>query len=176
VVNSGKIIRAAEGYLELEMFEDALAELEGLASGARRAGIAAQSLRVRCMMGLKRWAEGAAIARDWVREDTNFLEMYLWGAYCIRRAESLESASEFLYSVQLADVDTSPALPLYWFNLGCYECQRGHRIETLDLVGLAIDAEPSLLELALKDEDLEPVWEELNSEGGELEDVEEVEE
>jgi hypothetical protein len=168
VVNFKKMITVAEGYLELEMFEDALEELEALPGEEARASDGVRSLRLRGMMGMKRWSDGAALAREWVQENASCLDIYLWGAYCIRRAESLEEGCAFLLSAPLADVEDSPALSLYWFNLGCYRCQLGNHGDALDLVARAIDAEPGFAKLALEDEDLEPIREELAAEWTEI--------
>jgi hypothetical protein len=46
----------------------------------------------------------------------------------------------------------------YWFNRGCYHWQLGDLEDAKSCVRRAVDLDKSFQQMALDDEDLEPLW------------------
>ncbi len=116
-------------------------------------------MRLAVLQAMERWEMGATIARGAIRLYPESPDLYLTGAYCIRRAECLEAAKLFL---ELGS-DYLEGEALYWYNLGCYECQLGDLDRAGEYVGKACAMEAEYKRLALDDTDLEPLWERLSS-------------
>ena len=49
----------------------------------------------------------------------------------------------------------------YWFNRGCYHCQFGELEDAKACVKRAVELDKRFQQMALDDEDLEPLWAEL---------------
>lgn len=156
-----KILTAAQGYRELGMYEDAWAELEALPFDDTRTSSRVLDLRVECCMGLEKWAMGAEIARGGIKKDRECLALYIHGAYCIRRSESLEAAFDFLVSGHLYADKEQPARGFWWFNMACYHSQLGRIEQARDCLKHAVEADERLRDLVFEDEDLEPLWDSL---------------
>jgi hypothetical protein len=158
VINPERILSAAQGFIELGMFEDAWDELESLPFDESRVSGPVLDLRVQWCMGQEKWDMGAKIARGGIEKNPECLELYLSGSYCIRRCGGLEEAFEFLVKGHLSGYLGQPARGMYWFNLGCYHCQLGRNKEALDCVGQAVEVDKVFQRLAVEDKDLEPLW------------------
>lgn len=48
----------------------------------------------------------------------------------------------------------------YWFNRGCYHCQLGELEDAKTCVKRAVELDKRFQQMALDDEDLEPLWDE----------------
>ena len=155
--NSRNLI-AAQGYLELGMFDDALGELDQLPE-EERSGELATCFRLDIYNAAKRWSEGAQVAREGIEMHPDCSHLYIMGAYAIRRAEDdLQAAFDFLKSGHLCMDQSKTEAPMFWFNLGCYHSLLGDMDEALKCVGTAVDFDVSYKKLALSDPDLEPLW------------------
>lgn len=146
-------LTVADGYLELSMHQEALDALDQ---------IAPETKHERCQVILKRlvilemmedWVESGKVAREAIQSLSNYSsDLYLKGAYAIRRAEGVESALQFLKSGEPCCHYTS----LWWFYLGCYYCVLGQFDEAKAHVYKAV----GFGKRALEEEDLKPLWEE----------------
>lgn len=146
-------LTAALGYHALGMHQDAWDELERMPPGDRPR-IEVIVMRLSILQALEKWSMGAEIARGAIQPYPDCGDLYVLGAYCIRRAENVEAAFEFLQKGE-------PCLenePCFWFNLGCYHCQLGRLDEAKECVGRAIELDRNYRAMALEDEDLEPLW------------------
>ena len=145
---------AALGYHELGMHRDGLDELAKIPeSQCERHEVTGMQLSM--LQAMAEWERGAALARDGVEKFPEAGDLYLAGAYCIRRSEGLESALAFLKR----GADCLADEPCYWFNLGCYHCQLGALDEARDCVERAIGLDENYQRLANDDEDLKPLRE-----------------
>jgi Tfp pilus assembly protein PilF len=102
---------------------------------------------------------GAQIARGAVRGWPECPDLYILGAYMVRRAEDVRAALEFLRSGEPCMADVAN----YWFNVGCYHCQLGDLDEAKACVKKAVGLDRRFRKMALEDADLEPLWDELGS-------------
>jgi Tfp pilus assembly protein PilF len=149
-------LTAAQGYLELGMGQDAWDELEEMPA-RDRARSEVVIMRLVILQSMARWDKAAEIARGAVGAYPDCSDLYLIGAYAIRRAEDVRAAFEFLQEGCTCLVDNAA----YWFNRGCYLCQLGEMEDAKMSVRRAVDLDKSFQQMALDDEDLEPLWDQL---------------
>ena len=145
---------AALGYHELGMHQDALIELDRIPESHRQR-LEPLRLRLSVLQTMTEWEQGAALAREAIGRYPESGDLFLAGAYCIRRAETLEAAFAFLEQGRSC-LETEPC---FWFNLGCYHCQFGRLEETKECVERAIALDGNYRTLAAVDGDLEPLRE-----------------
>jgi len=149
-------LRAAIGFIELGMLEDAISELESLPPEDRdRSSVLA--LRVEIYRTAGSWSLMEVAARElWKRHPD---EPVYWTnlAWAVRRLDSLVAARDIL----LEAVERFPSDAMTHFNLGCYACQLGDIEQAKTRVGKAIELDAKFNLLALDDHDLEPLWKRL---------------
>ena len=150
-------LQAAQGYLELGMFEDAIAELDQLPE-SERDGEFATCFRLDIYNATEKWQEAARVAREGIERHPDCSHLYIMGAYAIRRAESLDAGKEFLLKGHLCMEEGKVETPMFWFNLGCYHSRLGDQENALSCVGNAVKIDANYKKLALVDPDLEPLW------------------
>lgn len=80
----------------------------------------------------------------------------LW-AYAIRRADSIEQARLILVNT----VERLPNVAIFHYNLACYECQLGDLEKAKTTLRTAFKLEPQYRVMALDDEDLRPMWDQI---------------
>jgi tetratricopeptide (TPR) repeat protein len=144
---------AAYGYIELEMFEEANAELEETDPFCRHLPEVLVA-RLAIYHGLKKWELLAVIAKklaDWnPKEPGFFIEL----AYATRRAESIQAA----HAILTRAADLHPTDPTIQFNLACYEAQMGNLDRAKAHLKRATEIDAKFRLTALDDPDLEPLW------------------
>jgi len=111
-------LRAAEGYLELGMTEDALVEVEAIEK-EHRLRLDVVLMRMEILRVMKRWAEGAKLGQEALMMHVNCGALYLVTAYAVRRSIGLTQARDILLSGEHA----LKKEPMFFFNMGCYQCQ-----------------------------------------------------
>ncbi len=124
-------LTAAQGYLELGMFDDALAELDQLPEEERE-GELATCFRLDLHNQAKDWSKGAQVASEGIEQHPDCSHLYIMGAYAIRRAEDdLQAAFDFLKSGHLCMDQSKTEAPMFWFNMGCYHSLLGSQEDAL---------------------------------------------
>ena len=112
-------LRAAPGYIELEMFEEANAELEEIDPFCRHLPEVLMA-RLAIYHGLKKWDLLAVVAKkltEWnPKEPGFFVEL----AYATRRAESIHAA----HAILTRAASLHPTDPTIQFNLACRRIRR----------------------------------------------------
>jgi tetratricopeptide (TPR) repeat protein len=147
-------LRAAIGFIELGMLEDAASELESLPPEDRDMS-SVLALRVEIYRTAGSWKLMEVAARElWKRhpEEPDYWTNLAWA---VRRLDSLVAARDIL----LKAVERFPCDAMTQFNLGCYACQLGDIEQAKTRVGKAIELDAKFKLLALDDPDLEPLWE-----------------
>ena len=148
-----RTLLVATGYAELGMWSEAWDELEAI-DDAARVSFDVLALRLEVLVQLKRWEPAAILADSLIAKGVTAAEIFLNGAYAVRRCRSLTEAKEFLLKgPHLAGKD-----PHFHFNLACYECQLGNIPAAKEQLEHAFKLDASLREDALDDPDLEPLW------------------
>jgi tetratricopeptide (TPR) repeat protein len=149
-------LRAAIGFIELGMLEDAVSELESLPPEDRdRSSVLA--LRVEIYRTAGSWSLMEVAARELWKRHPDEPVYWINLAWAVRRLDSLVAARDFL----LEAVDRFPGDAMTHFNLGCYACQLGDIEQAKTRVGKAIELDAKFKLLALDDADLEPLWKQI---------------
>ena len=151
-------LQIAEGYLELGMLVDAIAEIENLPP-VLKASSPALEKRMEIYRAGARWALMEVVARELWKRHTD--EPAYWNhlAWAVRRAESIEAA----HALMMEAAGRFPHDAMTNFNLGCYACQLGNIDEAKLRVGRAVELEAKFKLLAIDDPDLEPMWDTLKA-------------
>jgi len=144
-----RTLLAAQGYAELSMYDDALAELDALPGEALKTAEALE-LRTVILMQAKRWPDALATSRELCQAEPLKSGGFIHTAYCLHELGQTAAARDYL----LNGPHALHAEPTYHYNLACYECALGH----LDLARLHLDKSVSMdkkmRELARRDPDL----------------------
>lgn len=150
-----------DGFLDLHMREQAGRELDAIPSDFR-GHAAVRRLQLRLLLDQQSWAEARDLARSIRDADPTTHDMWILLAYATRRCESVAAARRVLEEA----AHKFPGVPVIRFNLACYACQSGQLDDARRLLHQAFVLDRSFRETAQEDEDLRPLWSEL--EGGRL--------
>jgi len=144
-----RTLLAAQGYSELSMFDDAIAELDALPEEATRVSTVIE-LRTVILMQAKRWKPALAVSRDLCRAEPEKTTGFIHAAFCLHELGRTAEARDVL----LAGPDVLHAEPTFHYNLACYECALGH----LDLARMhlekSIELDKKMRDFAKVDPDL----------------------
>lgn len=145
-------INAAQGYLELGMTDEALAELERV-PGADRAHWDVEQLRVYILMRARRWAD-ALQACEGLRARRPDLSLgYIHGAFCLHELGRTAEAMKLLMEGPASLLRE----PVYFYNLGCYHAVLGNPEEAQNCLQMSFNMDGKFREIARYDPDLESV-------------------
>jgi tetratricopeptide (TPR) repeat protein len=150
-------LRAAHGYIELGLFEEANAELEEIDPFCRHLPEVLMA-RLAIYHGLKKWELLAVVAErlaEWNPQEPGF---FVELAYATRRAESIHAA----HAILTRAASLHPTDGTIQFNLACYEAQMGSLERAKAHLKRATEIDTRFKLMALEDPDLEPLWTELN--------------
>lgn len=149
-----KVMVAAQGYLELEMPDEALREINSLPPDVL-AEEGPLQVKMAILMRLKRWAEALAICADLRRLFPEQTVGFVHGAFCLHETGRTREAKELLLS-------GPPSLlqePTYHYNLGCYDAVLGNLDEAQNHLRLSFQLNEKFREIAKYDPDLKAVSE-----------------
>lgn len=149
-----RTLLAAQGYCELGMSAEALAEIESVPEELRDHP-AVLELRLVILMQAKRWKTALAAGRELTKIEPDKNIGYIHSAFCLHELGNTEAARQML----LAGPETLHAEPVFHYNLACYECMLGH----LDLARVHLDKsfelDKKFRDYAMTDPDLEKLRE-----------------
>ena len=144
-----RTLLAAQGYSELSMYDDALAELDTLPAATLKTAEALE-LRTVILMRAKRWKDALATGHELCATEPQKTGGFIHTAFCLHELGRTTEARDCL-------LNGPPALhaePTFHYNLACYECALGH----LDLARLHLDKsfsmDKKMRDLAKRDPDL----------------------
>ena len=149
-------VEAAEGYVELGMFMDADAELERIDADVPHVA-EVLAVRVEIYRNLEKWELMQAVAKKLAVDWDGDPQWWLCWAFATRRAESVEAARRILHLA----VTNHPNAAIIQYNLACYECQLGDLERAKHYLKQAFDLDKKFRLVALEDEDLKPLWEQM---------------
>ena len=116
-----RTLLAAQGYSELLMFDDALAELASLPEEAAR-DPAVVELRAVILIQAKRWKPALTTSHDLCRAAPDKASGFIHAAFCLHELGRTEEARDTL----LAGPAVLHSEPTFHYNLACYEFQLGN--------------------------------------------------
>jgi predicted Zn-dependent protease len=145
-------IAAAQGYLELGMADEALAELQRVPAEDRTHNDVEQ-LRVYILMRARRWTEALQASESLRKERPDLSLGYIHGAFCLHEMGRTGEA--------MALLQEGPASllrePVYFYNLGCYHAVLGNPEEAQTYLQMSFNMDGKFREIARYDPDLENV-------------------
>lgn len=145
-------LEAVEGYLTLELYQDAWEELECLPP-ALEAEHAVLELRCEIYQRLEKWSSARVLAESMAHQFPENPAWWLSWAFALRREQTVEAARGVLWEA----VQRHPGVGLISYNLACYSCVLGELDEARRLLTRAFAIDPGLKKIALDDEDLRPL-------------------
>jgi predicted Zn-dependent protease len=125
-----RTLLAAQGYSELSMPDDALAELDSLPEETAK-DTTVLELRAVILMQAKRWKPALATSRELCRAEPEKTGGFIHTAFCLHELGRTDEARDCL----LHGPNALHTEPTFYYNLACYECALGH----LDLARLHLD-------------------------------------
>ena len=146
-------ISAAQGYSELAMYDDALAELNAIAPEfAERTDVLETRLLV--LMHAMRWKESLVVSRKLCKSNPDSASGFIHAAFCLHELGRTQDAKALL-------VEGPPTLlkePTYHYNLACYEARLGNLAEAHAHLETSFAMDRKFREFAKSDSDLQPLW------------------
>ena len=152
-----KHLRAATGYLDLGMPEDAWNQLEAI-EARHRGLLEVFRLRLEVCRAMHKWGLMAEIANHLHKAEPQDPGHSLDLAYAIRRVRGEDEAAAVLERARML----FPKEPLLPYNLACYRAVSGNLTEAKRLLAEAFSMDASLRITALDDPDLVGVWDSFN--------------
>ena len=147
-----KQVMAVQGYVELGLLVDAEAELDEIDP---KLDVAAM-LRCDLFSRQSRWQEMKELAEERVRHSPQNSQWWISWAYAVRRIESVDAAREILVEAR----ESHPDEPIIVYNLACYASVSENYDEARELLDQAIALDAVCKEMAAKDDDLKPLFQE----------------
>ena len=151
-----RVLKAAEGYFQLYMWQDAWDELEELDPKYRHLQPVI-TLRVLILNNLEKWEEAAIIGKGALRQYREFGPLYLATADALRNSAGAGEAKAVLVRGEPFLKDEG----VFHFLLACYECQLGDMDAAKRELKTSFNLDARLRERMLHEPDLEQVWESL---------------
>jgi predicted Zn-dependent protease len=146
-------LKAAMGYLDLGMAQDAWNELEKLPPFLKDRD-AVLDLRIEIFQRLEKWESARVLAESLAKRFPENPSWWLHWAYSLRREKSVEAAQ----AVLMEAASVHPDMPLIPYNLACYSCVLGNLEAGRILLARAFSMSPHLKKKALDDPDLDPIF------------------
>lgn len=159
------LVRAAEGWLELNLPAEAEAELSQLSPGAQSHPLVLQA-RWQLHAHQNQWTLAHTVAEALVQIFPGEVIAWVHRAYAARRKDGggLQAAWDALRPA----AELFPGETIVPYNLACYACQLGKHDDARHWLGRALEvagkqtARDSLRRMALADPDLAPLREEIS--------------
>ncbi len=151
-------LQRADGFMDLGMWKHARQEMEHVPDPYRKSGPWLEA-QFRLAAEAGNWPEAAALAVQLKNRNPDEAAFWVQLAYAVRRAESIEAARAILSEC----LEKFPKVAVIPFNLACYECRLGNNEQAMAWLKRAFEIDPTCQRMALEDEDLRPLWDQLES-------------
>lgn len=151
---SDQIITAAQGYFELEMYGEAITELDKLPL-ADQIRPDVLEMRVLILMKDHLWREALSASEKLCAVAPEAAVGFIHTAYCLHELGKTQQAKELLLEGPAALVNDAT----YHYNLACYECVLGHHDTARAYLQASLALDENLRAFAAADPDLKPLHE-----------------
>jgi tetratricopeptide (TPR) repeat protein len=152
-----RALLAAQGYLELGMVEEALAELSFFQPQEINDPDLLE-LRLHILMQEGRWSEALLSAEELLRLNASAVPAYIHGAFALHELGRTAEARDLLKrGPEILRND-----PTYHYNIGCYEAVLGNRELAKESLKKSFALDESYRDFAKKDPDLAAIRNELS--------------
>ncbi len=147
-----RLLTAAEGYIELGMYDHALASLEEI-EGPDKTGFEANFLRGDALRNLERHEEALAAFHRASEERPADIDLLMAMAWCYKRTNQLPRA---ITSMEQA-YKIAPGKAIILYNLSCYWSLAGNKTQALSWLGRALRMDASYRQLIDDESDFDPL-------------------
>jgi tetratricopeptide (TPR) repeat protein len=151
-------IIAAQGYVELGLYQEAAAELSPLPA-AMHDRVDVIEITLLCLMGGHQWEAALALATKLCRQEPMEPGGFIHAAFCLhelgRTAEAVDILSRGPATLRTKAV--------YYYNMGCYHACLGHFDKSLTYLERAFEMDGELRQHSRKDHDLDCLRAQLES-------------
>ena len=137
------------GYIDLEMYEEAWRELDGL-SPEKRDSADAFGMRIIIRLDQSNVEEALALSIKLCKAHPESHAGFIQGAFCLHQLGRTEEAIDHLQSGPESLLDE----PVYFYNLACYELALGKQQAALTWLRQSVDMDRTFRARALTDPDL----------------------
>lgn len=151
-------IIAAQGYVELGLYQEASAELAPLPVTLHDR-VDVIEITLLCLMGGHRWAEALALATKLCRQEPAEPGGFIHAAFCLHELSRTAEAVDVLSR----GPSTLRTKAVYYYNMGCYHACLGHSDKSLSYLERAFEMDGELRLHAKKDHDLDCLRAQLES-------------
>jgi predicted Zn-dependent protease len=153
---SERALLAAQGYLELGMVEEALAELVAIQTPAISDPDLIE-LRLHILMQGGRWSDALASAEELLQLNSSALPAYIHGAFALHELGRTAEARDLL----LRGPEVLRKDPTFHYNIGCYEAVLGNCDSAMQSLKKSFALDETYRDFAKQDPDLEAIRAEL---------------
>lgn len=151
-MNPAGQLEAIIGYYNLELFEEALNEMGGLPHGVRlRPELRAMESAI--LIRQKNWTRALDLAQRLCLELPDQPSPWLDTSYCLHEMGRTLEARDHL----LLGPDCLQTLPVYFYNMACYEAQIGNVRQARKYLDQACEMDDDYIRIAASDPDLEAI-------------------
>ena len=155
-------LNAALGWLGLNAPADARAELDAI-EPAQQSHPAVLETRWLLCAHEENWDDGLLVAGLECQVTPESASGWLHRAYALRRAEN--GGLEPAWNALLPAAEKFPTEPVVPYNLACYACQLNQLTDARQWLenAVSIGGKEAIQKMALADDDLKPLWEEIKA-------------
>jgi predicted Zn-dependent protease len=149
-------IRVVEGYAELGMLQDALAQLDEL-EPEHQDRLAILRMRIEIVLRKRDWQEALQLCLRSCSAHPGESSGYIHAAFCLHELGRTLEAKQTLLDGPAVLLDE----PVYYYNLACYETVLGNLPQAKVYLRASFRLDKSFQELAKCDPDLQRIRDEL---------------
>jgi predicted Zn-dependent protease len=151
-----QIVRIAEGYSELGMLDDALAQLDQLET-EHEDRLEILRMRVEILLQKQNWQDALPLSLRLCAMNPSQPDGYVHAAFCLHELGRTSDAKQTLLDGPATLLDE----PVYYYNLACYDTVLGNLEQAKAYLRASFRLDKSFRELAKRDPDLKQIWDEL---------------
>jgi tetratricopeptide (TPR) repeat protein len=150
-----QILKEAEGYLELNLPEQALATLDRAGEGGTFRGHVLY-LRGEALRSLQRYPEALEALREAAELSPSNVHIWLALGWCYKRNGRIDLAIDSLEQAQYTDPEP-PTAALLLYNLACYWSLAGDKHQALSSLARAIAIDAHYRDMVGSEPDFDPL-------------------
>ncbi len=147
-----RTLKAAQGYTDLGMLEDARKNLDAL-TGSIRTTNDFLATELALLLKEKDWEAAAHSAGRLNERSPELTDPWIQHAYCLHELGRSLEAIDVLES----GPDSLRSMPVYFYNMSCYHAQSGKLATARIMLDKCLDLDDSFLKSARTDPDLQPL-------------------
>src|ERR1700719_3475700 len=151
-----QIVRIAEGYSELGMLDDALAQLDQLET-EHEDRLEILRMRVEILLRKQNWKDALQLSQRLCAMNPDQPYGYVHAAFCLHELGQTSEAKQTLLDGPASLLDE----PVYYYNLACYDTVLGNLEQAKVYLRASFSLDKSFRQLAKKDPDLQRIRDEL---------------